>query len=98
LSGVHPAALIERKRDGLPLESAEWEAFLEAFMRGDVADYQMSAMLMAIFYQGLSPVELQTMTRCIIDSGQRLDFSAGSIPAVDKHSTGGVGDKVSLIR
>ncbi len=97
MSGVHPAALIERKRDGLPLESAEWEAFLEAFMRGDVADYQMSAMLMAIFYRGLSPVELQTMTRCIIDSGQRLDFSAGSIPAVDKHSTGGVGDKVSLI-
>jgi len=66
-------------------------------MRGDVADYQMSAMLMAIFYRGLSPEELQTMTRCIIDSGQRLDFSAGSIPAVDKHSTGGVGDKVSLI-
>lgn len=66
-------------------------------MRGDVADYQMSAMLMAIFYQGLSPLELQTMTRCIIDSGQRLDFSAGSTPAVDKHSTGGVGDKVSLI-
>ena len=97
MSAVHPAALIERKRDGLPLESAEWEAFLEAFMRGDVADYQMSAMLMAIFYKGLSPVELQTMTRCIIDSGQRLDFSAGSIPAVDKHSTGGVGDKVSLI-
>ena len=97
MSAVHPAALIERKRDGLPLESAEWEAFLEAFMRGDVADYQMSAMLMAIFYRGLSPVELQTMTRCIIDSGQRLDFSDGSVPAVDKHSTGGVGDKVSLI-
>lgn len=66
-------------------------------MRGDVADYQMSAMLMAIFYQGLSPLELQTMTRCIIESGQRLDFSAGSVPAVDKHSTGGVGDKVSLV-
>jgi len=97
LSEVHPAALIERKRDGLSLESAEWEAFLGAFMRGDVADYQMSAMLMAIYYRGLSPIELQTMTRCIIDSGQRLDFSSGSAPAVDKHSTGGVGDKVSLV-
>lgn len=66
-------------------------------MRGEVADYQMSAMLMAVFFRGLSPVELQTMTQCIIDSGQRLDFSSGSAPAVDKHSTGGVGDKVSLI-
>ena len=94
---MHPAELIERKRDGQLLEPAELQAFLEAFMRGDVADYQMSAMLMAIFFQGLSPVELQTMTRCIIDSGQRLDFSSGSAPAVDKHSTGGVGDKVSLI-
>ncbi|TFG65850.1 MAG: thymidine phosphorylase [Gemmatimonadales bacterium] len=97
MSVVHPAALIELKRDGIPLEPAELQAFLEAFMRGDVADYQMSAMLMAIFYRGLSPAELQTMTRCIIDSGQRLDFSAGSVPAVDKHSTGGVGDKVSLV-
>lgn len=97
MSSVHPADLIERKRDGGALEPAELQAFLEAFMRGDVADYQMSAMLMAVFFRGLSPAELQTMTRCIIDSGQRLDFSAGSAPAVDKHSTGGVGDKVSLI-
>ncbi len=97
MSSLHPADLIERKRDGAALEAAELQAFLEAFMRGDVADYQMSAMLMAVFFRGLSPSELQTMTRCIIDSGQRLDFSAGSVPAVDKHSTGGVGDKVSLI-
>ena len=57
----------------------------------------MSAMLMAIYFNGLSPAELRTMTRCIIESGQRLDFSAGPTAAVDKHSTGGVGDKVSLV-
>lgn len=97
MTAVHPAALIERKRDGGELTAEELRAFLQAFMRGDVADYQMSAMLMAVFFQGLSPAELQTMTRCIIDSGERLDFSDGSAPAVDKHSTGGVGDKVSLV-
>ena len=97
MTAVHPAALIERKRDGGALTAEELQAFFQAFMRGDVADYQMSAMLMAVFFRGLSPSELQTMTRCIIDSGERLDFSAGSAPAVDKHSTGGVGDKVSLV-
>jgi len=97
LTLLHPAALIERKRDGGTLDAAELQSFLEAFLRGDVADYQMSAMLMAVFFRGLNPSELQAMTRCIIDSGERLDFSEGSAPAVDKHSTGGVGDKVSLV-
>ena len=93
----HPAELIERKRDGRSLESGELEWFLEGFLRGSIEDYQMSAMLMAIYFNGLSPAELRTMTRCIIESGQRLDFSAGPTAAVDKHSTGGVGDKVSLV-
>ncbi|MFQ5529447.1 MAG: thymidine phosphorylase, partial [Gemmatimonadota bacterium] len=97
MTSIHPAALIERKRDGGELAAGELRGFLDAFMAGNVADYQMSAMLMAVFFQGLSPAELQTMTRCIIDSGERLDFSGSSAPAVDKHSTGGVGDKVSLV-
>jgi pyrimidine-nucleoside phosphorylase len=97
LRKYHPAELIELKRDGGSLDTDELEWFLDSFLNGSIGVYQMSAMLMAIYFRGLSSTELQTMTRCIIESGQRLDFSAGSAPAVDKHSTGGVGDKVSLV-
>ncbi|MGD8496862.1 MAG: thymidine phosphorylase [Gemmatimonadales bacterium] len=92
-----PAELIERKRDGEPLAPGELRAFLDAYLAGEVADYQMSAFLMAVFFRGLSPAELSEMTRTIIESGRRLDFGADGPPAVDKHSTGGVGDKVSLV-
>lgn len=66
-------------------------------MSGDLTDYQMSAFLMAVYFRGLAPAELSELTRAIIESGTRLDFEDGEAPAVDKHSTGGVGDKVSLI-
>lgn len=94
---MSPAELIERKRDGAALESGELRRFLEAYLRNEVADYQMSALLMAIFFRGLSAGETEEMTRAIIESGRRLDFSGAGPPAVDKHSTGGVGDKVSLV-
>jgi len=90
--------LIERKRDGEELEADSLRSFLDGFRDGDVADYQMSAMLMAIYFRGLSDAELATLTRAMIESGRRLDFRRpGAPPAVDKHSTGGVGDKVSLV-
>jgi pyrimidine-nucleoside phosphorylase len=90
--------LIERKRDGEELEAADLRAFLDGFQAGEVADYQMSALLMAVYFQGLSTAELTTLTRAMIESGRRLDFRRpGAPPAVDKHSTGGVGDKVSLV-
>jgi pyrimidine-nucleoside phosphorylase len=89
--------LIERKRDGQELPVEALRAFLSGYMDGEVADYQMSAFLMAVFLRGLSPAELGEMTRSMIASGQRLDFRDGGPPAVDKHSTGGVGDKVSII-
>ena len=92
-----PAEVIEWKRDGLELTAGELAAFLEGFLSGSVADYQVAAFLMAVYYQGLSPEELEAFTRTIIDSGRRLDFRDGGPPAVDKHSTGGVGDKVSLV-
>ncbi|MBK5099084.1 MAG: thymidine phosphorylase, partial [Gemmatimonadetes bacterium] len=92
-----PAEAIERKRDGRELTAGELAAFLEGFLSGTVADYQMAAFLMAVYYQGLSPEELEAFTRTIIESGACLDFRDGGPPAVDKHSTGGVGDKVSLI-
>jgi len=97
LRRYHPPELIEQKRDGRALEADELEWFLYGFLKGSIEEYQMSAMLMAIYFQGLSSAELRTMTRCIIESGRRLDFSGGLAPAADKHSTGGVGDKVSLI-
>jgi pyrimidine-nucleoside phosphorylase len=92
-----PAEVIERKRDGRDLSAGELAAFLEGFLSGSVADYQIAAFLMAVYYQGLSPEELEAFTRTIIESGACLDFRDGGPPAVDKHSTGGVGDKVSLI-
>lgn len=94
---MHPRELIERKRDGGALGAADLRGFLDGYLSGSVEDYQMSAMLMAIFYQGLDTAELREMTLAIIESGDRLDFTDGPLPAVDKHSTGGVGDKVSLI-
>ena len=97
MSGFSAVELITAKRDGgvLSDESIDW--LLAAYQRGEVADEQMSALLMAIFFQGLSPRELNVWTDCMIASGERLDLRGLSRPTVDKHSTGGVGDKISLI-
>ena len=89
--------LIAAKRDGATLDPASITWLLEAYARREVADEQMSAMLMAIFFRGLDASELRTWTTALIDSGERLDLSGLSRPTVDKHSTGGVGDKISLI-
>jgi thymidine phosphorylase len=97
--GEPPAAvdLIRAKREGLILSDAEITWLIDAYTKGVVADEQMSAMAMAIYFRGLTPGELRTWTDAMIASGQRLDLSAVPAPTVDKHSTGGVGDKVSLI-
>jgi pyrimidine-nucleoside phosphorylase len=89
--------LIERKRDGGRLTPSEWRALVLAYARGEVPDYQMAALLMAVRLNGLAPDELAAVTEAMLDSGARLTFEAGGPPRVDKHSTGGVGDKVSLV-
>ena len=89
--------LIRAKRDGRQLSGDDIRWLFGAYAKGEVADEQMSALLMAIYFQGLDPRELRTWTAAMIASGERLDLSALSRPTVDKHSTGGVGDKVSLI-
>lgn len=89
--------LIERKRDGGPLSPSEWQELISAYADGKVPDYQMSALLMAIFFRGLEREEVDALTDAMIASGARLDLSHLTIPRLDKHSTGGVGDKVSLI-
>jgi len=89
--------LICAKRDREPLGDEDIAWLLDAYVRGEVADEQMSALLMAILLNGLSARELAAWTAAMIESGERLDLSGLSQPTVDKHSTGGVGDKVSLI-
>jgi pyrimidine-nucleoside phosphorylase len=91
------APLIERKRDGGSLTPEEWSALIAAFTDGRVPDYQMAAMLMAVVFRGLDRQELAALTDAMIASGQRLTFDGWPTPRVDKHSTGGVGDKVSLV-
>ncbi len=89
--------VITTKRDGGVLSDAAITWMLDAYVRGEVAEEQMSSLLMAIFFNGLSVDELNCWTDRMIESGERLDLSGLSRPTVDKHSTGGVGDKISLI-
>jgi thymidine phosphorylase len=89
--------LIRGKRDGLTLSDTDIRWLISAYTEGRIADEQMSALLMAIFFRGLSGPELRTWTDAMISSGERLDLGSLPAPTVDKHSTGGVGDKVSLI-
>jgi len=89
--------LIERKRDGGALTPEQWSALVAAYTDGRVPDYQMSALLMAVLLRGLERQELAALTDAMLASGQRLGFDSWPTPRVDKHSTGGVGDKVSLV-
>jgi pyrimidine-nucleoside phosphorylase len=89
--------LIERKRDGHALEPGEWAELIREYTAGRVPDYQMSALLMAVCFRGLEPQELAALTDAMLESGDRLRFEDWSTPRVDKHSTGGVGDKTSLL-
>jgi pyrimidine-nucleoside phosphorylase len=91
-----PASIIRSKRDGEELSASALRSFVQGFLNGDVADYQMSAFLMAITLRGMSARETTDLTRAMAESGERLDFSAVSKRKVDKHSTGGVGDVISL--
>src|SRR5437868_14417017 len=89
--------LIERKRDGGSLSEGEWRELLAGYAGGSVPDYQMAAMLMACFLKGLQREETAGLLDGMMASGGRLDLAWLGRPIVDKHSTGGVGDKVSLV-
>ena len=97
MSDFSTVDLICAKRDGQALRPDEMAWFIDAYTAGRIPDEQASALLMAIYFQGMRPDELAVWTQAMIDSGERLDLSGLDRPTVDKHSTGGVGDKVSLV-
>ncbi len=94
---MRPAELIERKRDGGELAADEIRDFVLAFVRDEVPDYQMAAFCMAVYFRGLSPREKHALTAAMVASGDTIDLSPLGRRVVDKHSTGGVGDKASLV-
>ncbi len=94
---IRPAELIERKRDGEVLSASEIAALVRGYVDGDVPDYQMAAWCMAVFFEGLNADETHALTDAMIASGETLDLRAAlGRKVVDKHSTGGVGDKTSI--
>jgi pyrimidine-nucleoside phosphorylase len=94
---MNPYDLVRRKRDGEILDAEDITAFFQGYGNDDVADYQMAALLMAVFFRGLAPSELAALVDVMLHSGEVADLSALPGRKVDKHSTGGVGDKVSLV-
>ena len=89
--------VIKKKRDGEALSAEEIRAFIEGYSKGEIPDYQAAALCMAIFFRGMSDEETTELTLAVRDSGERLDTSRIKGLRVDKHSTGGVGDKTSLV-
>ena len=93
---IPPAELIQRKRDGAELSAEEIGELVLAYARDDVPDYQMAAFCMAAYFRGLTPAETHALTDAMVRSGETIDLSALGRKVVDKHSTGGVGDKTSI--
>src|SRR6476661_2637160 len=94
---MHVPSLIEKKREGKELTKEEIEFLIEGFTSGAIADYQMSAWAMAVFFKGMTPAETQHLTTAMMQSGSVLSYPKTSPQKVDKHSTGGIGDKTSLV-
>src|SRR6185503_16816409 len=92
-----PVQLIRKKRDGAALEDAEVRAFIDWVTMGVIPDYQIAAMLMVVFLRGLDDRELATWADAMTRSGDVIDLSRIERPKIDKHSTGGVGDKISIL-
>ena len=89
--------MIEAKRDGKRLDADQIAWLLEAYTNGDLPDYQMSALAMAIYLNGMTADETASLTDHMLASGARFEWPDDGVPRVDKHSTGGIGDKTSLL-
>lgn len=94
---MHVPTLIARKREGEELSAAEIRELIESYTQGELPDYQMAAFAMAVFFRGMTAVETAALTRAMMASGDCFSHRPGHPPVVDKHSTGGIGDKVSLV-
>jgi pyrimidine-nucleoside phosphorylase len=94
---MHVPSFIERKRDGAEHQPGEIEEFIRGFTTGEIPEYQAAAWAMAVYFRGLNARETGLLTRAMMNSGSVLRYPAGTPPKVDKHSTGGIGDKVSLV-
>jgi pyrimidine-nucleoside phosphorylase len=94
---MQPVGVIAKKRDGFSLHPQEIRQFVDGYAQGTIPDYQMSALAMAIYLRGMNAVETQELTEAMLATGTRLSWNSGGFPKVDKHSTGGLGDKVSLV-
>jgi pyrimidine-nucleoside phosphorylase len=94
---MNTVQIIKKKRDGHSLTKEEIAYFIEGFTQGEIPDYQMSAFLMAIYFKGMSPEESAELVHLMRSSGDQVDLSRVKLPKVDKHSTGGIGDKTTLL-
>jgi pyrimidine-nucleoside phosphorylase len=94
---MRPQDIIRRKRDGGELSREEVASFVEGVVGGLWADYQAAALLMAVYFNGMTTAEMESLTQAMLHSGEVLNFSGLPLPTADKHSTGGVGDKTSLV-
>ena len=94
---MHIPSLIEKKREGQELSADEIATLIADFTAGKVPDYQMSAWAMAVFFRGMTSEETRHLTNAMMNSGRVLQYPKGSPPKIDKHSTGGIGDKTSIV-
>ena len=94
---MHILEIIQKKKEGRSLSKEEIDYFISGYTKGDIPDYQASALLMAIYFKGMGEEETNNLTMAMVESGDQIDLSSIKGIKVDKHSTGGVGDKVSLI-
>ena len=94
---MHVPSLIEKKRDGGELSADEISYIISNFTRGEIPDYQVSALAMAIFFRGMTDAETWHLTKAMLESGHRFTYPPDSPPKVDKHSTGAIGGKTSLV-
>lgn len=92
-----PSEIIKQKRNGNEISHKQIKDFINDYLSGEIPDYQMSALLMAIFFKGMTDSEISALVDVMLNSGERMDFTHNSNYVADKHSTGGVGDKVSII-